>query len=612
MTIDTSRLFIGLWLLLLAAKIAIGAWLPPFSDEVFWYWESNHPAWMYADIPGLTAWLIGLGVDLAGTSPIGLRLAFLALGATIPWLVVRITARWFGPEAGWTAGLLALLMPASSLMGLFAAPDVPLIVAGLLCLDAIARLRERVGAAALATLALGLAMGALSHYRFAPILAAGLVGMLLDPPSRRLFRDTRVWGVLVVGTLAWLPVILWNVEHAAQGARFQFVERHPWAFQKEGLRWIPSQMLMVTPLLFILLAATLWRLARHWRQGEPGPWGLLLGLAGVPVLGYFILGFFADRDHISFHWPAPGWLFLLAAAPWTLASWPRPARAAVWSVTGLGLAGFLALLVASAAPPLRANLAGHLFYPDKFAGWGELAATINQMNLPADTLIVADNFELGSQLNYALGEGPVRVLDHPRNHLSGRAIQLRHWGREYDPSRDWKNRLILLVVEDASVHMADRLRANLALCTQFGGLPAPLILNLDHGLRRFLLYRIDRREAGPCVLPALSYIDRPARHARLGPHFEVAGWAFKHGMGIAAIDVTLDGTVVARANYGLAMPHVADYWREARDPNMPNVGFTAQVDASRLSPGRHWLGLVLHGTDGRHEASPEIPVTLSR
>ncbi|HBD19808.1 MAG TPA: hypothetical protein DC063_06840, partial [Arenimonas sp.] len=65
-----------------------------------------------------------------------------------------------------------------------------------------------------------------------------------------------------------------------------------------------------------------------------------------------------------------------------------------------------------------------------------------------------------------------------------------------------------------------------------------------------------------------------------------------------------DGAVVAVADYGHAMPHVADYWglpAEAGD----GFGFRARVDLSSRAPGRHWLGLVLHGADGSVERWPE-------
>ena len=85
--------FIGLWVGLLFAKIALAAHLPLFVDEAFYWQEGQHLAWAYSDLPGLTAWMTRLGVALGGDSTLALRAPFLLLAAGLPWLVARITAR---------------------------------------------------------------------------------------------------------------------------------------------------------------------------------------------------------------------------------------------------------------------------------------------------------------------------------------------------------------------------------------------------------------------------------------------------------------------------------------------------------------------------------------
>lgn len=607
-----ARVFVTAFVALTCVKLAIAIALPPFSDEVFWYWESLHPAWAYADIPGLTAWLIGLGVDVFGAQPIGLRILFILMGAAIPWLAVRIAARWFPGDHAWMAGLLTLLMPISGLNGLFAAPDVPLVLAMLLSLEGIASLRDRPAPAGWLVLLLGLVVGALSHYRFAPILVAMSCGVLLDRQARQRLTDPRLGIVLLLGALAWTPLIAWNLEHAAEGVKFQFFERHPWTFQTEGIRWLPSQLLVVSPAMFALLAATLWHAARR-RDVDAAPWGLLLSLGGGLVLGYFMLGFFADRNHISFHWPMPGWIVLALGAPLVLAGWRPVIRKLFWSVTAVSLTAFLVLLAVTAHQPLRTHLAGGPFYQDKFAGWGELAEAVRGLRLPEGTRIVADNFELGSQLVYALGERDVHVLDHPRNHLSGRASQILAWRRQYVPDPAATETPLLLVVEDKSIKLDQRLAANQNLCAMFGALPKPRIVNIDHGIRRFILYRFDPgADTWPvgCAMPALAYVDQPRRHDKVGRQFEVTGWAIKEAVGVARVQVTLDGAPVAQAEYGHAMPHVARFWHASTDPGLPNVGYRARVDATGARAGRHWLGLIVHGKDGSAEALPEMPILI--
>src|SRR5690606_27996635 len=158
-------------------------------DEAFYWEEGMHPAWAYSDLPALTAWLIRLGVEVGGNNAFSVRLPFLLLAATVPWLVARISAREFGAAAGWQAGSFAMLLPLAGTLGLLAVPDVAMAVATLLCMDAGTRLLRGVSAGAAVELALGLGLGALTHYRFIAVLAVGAVALLLLPEGRRALRD---------------------------------------------------------------------------------------------------------------------------------------------------------------------------------------------------------------------------------------------------------------------------------------------------------------------------------------------------------------------------------------------------------------------------------------
>ena len=115
--VRARMLFWALWTAVLAMKLAVAARLPLFVDEAFYWQEGQHLAAAYSDLPGLTAWLARLGVEIGGHHVLALRLPFLAIGALLPLLVVRIATRWFGNVAGWQAGSLTLLMPLSATLG---------------------------------------------------------------------------------------------------------------------------------------------------------------------------------------------------------------------------------------------------------------------------------------------------------------------------------------------------------------------------------------------------------------------------------------------------------------------------------------------------------------
>jgi 4-amino-4-deoxy-L-arabinose transferase-like glycosyltransferase len=614
------RLFVGLWALLFAVKAVLAACLPLFVDEAFYWQEGMHPAWAYSDLPALTAWLARLGVETGGQHALALRAPFLLLAACVPWLVVRIARGIAGDAAGWRAGSLALLLPLSGTLGLLALPDVPMTVAALLCLDAGCRLLRRVDTAAAAELALGLVVGGLSHYRFAAVVGVGAIALLASARGREVLRDPRTWAAFAVGALAWVPLLAWNIAHAEAGLRFQLVDRHPWAFHADGARFVLLQALLATPLLFAALSVAAWS---HRRDPDPSPRYLALA-GGLSVLVFFALGFFADTERVSFHWPLQGMLALLPLAPGVLARWKPGWRRATVGLLACGCVAAFAGYAALASPAARARLAETRWYPSNFAGWTTLAHAVRAQlaAMPPGTRIVADDFKIGAELGFLLGRPDIGVLDHPLNHKHGRAPQLQLWGLQRPAGSATLQRPALLVVGATDVKFSALPERYRDICAVAGPLPESRAVNVDHGAQRFLLFPLGMAPSGAtppapashlpaCIPPALAAISLPSAGAAVRGAFLVEGWAVKDVVGVRGVVVTLDGKPAAIADYGIANTWVARFWRgQSRDPNLPRVAFSARVDPSGIAPGRHWIGLVLEGGDGSRETWSEQSVEI--
>lgn len=603
-TMLSRHWFLLLWAGLLLAKLWLATRLPLFVDEAFYWQEGMHPAWAYSDLPALTAWLARLGTAIGGEHPLALRLPFLLLAALVPWLVMRIAARESGPAAGWQAGSYAMLLPLAGTLGLLALPDVPMVLATLLCMDAGTRLLRGVTAGAALELALGLGIGALCHYRFIAVIAVGAMALLLLPEGRRVLRDPRVIVALAFGVMAWLPLLAWNYGNAEAGLRFQLVDRHPWSFHADGLWFVLEQALLVSPLLCAALVLAAWR---QLRSAAIVPrYFALLGV--LMVGGFFVLGFFADTERVSFHWPLPGWFALLPLLPGVLREWPAAWRRATAVVAGLGLLSLLGWYAAVSVPALRAQSSDSKAYPANFAGWEALADAVTRMRaqMPADTRLLADNFKLGAELGFALHDPDIAVLPHPLNVKHGRAPQLELWGLRVPTREALGAHPVLLVVGASEVDYKDLLRRYHDVCEMLGPLPPPRTVATDHGRQRFLLFALDRQRAsGECTAPAMAWIDVPVPGDQVQRSFDVAGWAFKDGVGIERVEVTLDGRQVADATYGREQPHVAAFWKISTDAAHPRVGFHARVALPPGTDGTHWLGLRLHGKDGSVEPWPE-------
>jgi hypothetical protein len=124
------------------------------------------------------------------------------------------------------------------------------------------------------------------------------------------------------------------------------------------------------------------------------------------------------------------------------------------------------------------------------------------------------------------------------------------------------------------------------------------------GRSRFLAFRVEpgheSDKAGRCRLPPLADLWGKGLDAKqpLGS-MTVAGWAFSEFIGVAKVQVLLDGTVRAEARYGLEAEKVSAQWPTSNDPHHPRVGFEATVDTSALSPGPHRFQVRVTDAEGR-------------
>ena len=431
--------FAALWGCLVLAKLWFAAYLPLFGDEAFYAWEALHPAWAYSDLPGGTAALIALGTGTAGDTAFGLRWPFIVLGAALPWLVVRIALRVASPQQAWRAGLLSLPLPLLLPMGVMGLPDAPLTFAALVALDACVGLLRRVSVGLCLQLGLALALGALSHYRFAPLLMAGVLG-LWAAGGLTLLRNPAVLAALVVGAAAWWPLVNYNLGADAAGLRFHLLERHPWAFQARGLLQPLAQAIVTTPVMYVGLLLAAFAIIRQrfagMRSSQAACWDdvqrgqHLLAVAGAAlVLLYAVLAPFADRARFSLHWPLPAYLALMPLVPlWLDARGSRWLERWALALGWLGTLLLAALMLIPSVPSWAARSAGTALYADNLLGWPEAADALRPLVKPGDAL-VADNFMLAAQLSFALDRRPVVYsLDHWNNHKHGRAAQLALWG----------------------------------------------------------------------------------------------------------------------------------------------------------------------------------------
>jgi Dolichyl-phosphate-mannose-protein mannosyltransferase len=480
------------WTVVLVAKIGLAATLAPFGDEA-WYWqESRALDWSYSDLPLATALLIRLGETLFGHGVLPMRALFLLLGALLPLVMLRIGRRVFDPVAGYVAGLLSLALPLLGTLGIFALPDVPLTLASACALDALERAVRARRLRDWGALGLALAVAWLSHYRAAMLLLTGLAFFCLTPRGRVLWRDRGLWLALAISCFGLIPLLAFNSEHDWVALGFQLVERNPWTFHADALAQPLEQSLVCTPLFYLLLLWGAWQSLRRMRAGAP--WDIFALCSIVPIVVYFVLGCFADDTRFRVHWPLPGYLPLLVALPVLLRArvttrTRRLAFAATIGLLVLGDALAVGYLALAAVPGGAAVLARMKAFPEHFVGWRDAAEqTRSLLAQPrfADTVLVADNFMLAAELDFALdGARTVYSLDHPLNSKHGRAPQLALWQRDEAGLRMLAPRQVLLIAEPTARREREREMWMRSLCARIDELAPIAQLDLYDGRKRY-------------------------------------------------------------------------------------------------------------------------------
>jgi uncharacterized membrane protein YwzB len=463
--------FCVIWTVLLVIKLLLAWRLPLFGDEAFYAWEADHLAWAYSDLPGMTAWLIHIGQVCGGYHPFAIRLPFVIMMAFLPWLVMKITDCISGnPQLRWQSGVLACCLPLSMPVGVMALPDAPLCIAFLCCLLATVKMMQKIDIHACAYFLFGIFLGANTHYRFA-LLAFSLFAVFIVLNGFSVIKNWRITALALLGTMAWLPLLVYNQQHANAGLQFQLLERNPWQISWQGIFHLPIQMVVLTPFLYAGLIWCIWTFWQNWRKTEKPEAQVVLSTFTI-LLAYAVLAFFVDTMRSSFHWPLQAYLGLVALLPLYLYRYAR-ARAekilrVIISTAMVGVLVATSYLFVITMPGLSGRLAGSKQYPDNFLGWEAISNVVKQ-ELKPDEILIADNFMLAAQLRFSYqGRVAIKVLEHPLNQKHGRAHQLSDWQVDAESiDRLPANTPVLIAIEETSTKEWLRDTKREKLCSQF-------------------------------------------------------------------------------------------------------------------------------------------------
>ena len=468
-----------------ALRVVLAVVVPLFPDETY-YWDwSRHLAGGYFDHPPVIAWLIAGGTALFGDTRLGVRILPILAGTAGGFALIRTSCHFAGARGARYASAVFAVIPLSILGLTLATPDAPLLAGIAWSLYAVVRaLDEPAGSRGglrwwlVGGVAIGFAMASKFTAVFIPF--GLLIAFAWHGPLRSRLRDPGAWLAVGVASLVMVPVLLWNANHDWIAFRFQLghaldpVARGTW-YNRE-LELIGGQAALLTPILFVLVVAAIWRSLRAPEMGagtrptnarptaappeSASPTAISTVSAPAPgashdsvrltlaVVAAFCLAFFlysAIRKGVSANWPAIAWLpgiVLLGAArrgartPWE--------RRGAWLALALTAPLYMHVVVPwLPLPPARDQVS-------KAHGWDALALSVDSAlrtievveGRPAGSVSVAANrYQDASMLAFHLPGHP----DVPSLNLGGRPNQYEFWPNFTQDARP--GHTVLLVLE---------------------------------------------------------------------------------------------------------------------------------------------------------------------
>lgn len=410
----------------LGIRLIYSAAIELVPDEAYYWVWSRHLSLGYFDHPPMIAYLIWAGTWLLGDHELGVRLlmAMMSIGTIVVIIAVARKILRNDRATIWVA-LMWVASPLLMVLGILATPDTPLVFFSTAALAFIVLISNRdddpqvarggsPGLWLLFGLFSGLAM--VSKYPGVLLPAAVALAMLTSPKGRAHYRRPWIYLSGIISLAVFSPVIWWNAKH--DWASFLFQIRHgtmngelrpaigfwaavPRLFADIGT-YLGGQLLIWTPILFVLVIVVLYRYWRHYRTLAQVD-RVLLWTSTVPLV-FFLLAVIPSH-HTELNWPAfayvPGSLLIGRSL-----SQSDSEAMFGWVRGGVQVStGFLIALLVIFAPPVTARIVRLPFHVPHLVrdtiGWPEFARWAgNQARVAGDALIITNRHQDAGEIAF--------------------------------------------------------------------------------------------------------------------------------------------------------------------------------------------------------------------
>jgi len=423
-------------------RLALAAIVPLLPQEAYYWSWSRHLDWSYFDHPPLATYSIALTTAVFGQNVFAVKLA--AVLWSLAWNLVwaRLVLDMYGDRrlAFWSLAALNLTL-VYQVFGLAPTPDAPLVFAWSASIWALWRLVQT--GHARWWFAAGACIGVSWLAKYAGVLLLPVVLLLLvsSPRQRHWLGRPQPWLAALLALLVFAPVLWWNAQHDWVSLAFQSSRR---IGQMSGFEpryfalLVGTQFLLLTPYVFVLVVAALWREGRRWFAGGLDDRARLLWLSGALPIAFFTL--VSLRSIVKLNWLAPAYFSLVILGVDHLLRQADGLRR-----LKRGLAGSTVFLLVVCAAALIPNLpiAGDL---NSWSGWREAAARVAKVEQQVragggNAFVFAPNYKISSLIRFYL---PGQPRTYAQDIYGEKALQY-----DYFPlASDLKGQTGILVLSD--------------------------------------------------------------------------------------------------------------------------------------------------------------------
>ena len=423
-------------------RLVLAAAVPLLPQEAYYWSWSRHLDWSYFDHPPLATYSIALTTAVFGQTVFGIKLASVlwSLGWNLVW--ARLVLDMYGDRrlAFWSLAALNHTV-VYEMFGVAPTPDAPLLFAWSAAIWAVWKATQTGLARWWFAAGAFIGLSWLGKYSGVLLLPIVFLYLLTSPRLRHWLLKPQPWLAALLALLIFAPVLWWNSQHDWVSLAFQSSRRMG---DMGGFRpryfamLVGTQFLLLTPYVFVVVVATLWRDGRAWFAGRLDDRARLLWLSGAVPIALFT--FISLRSLVKINWLAPAYFTLVILGVHHLLQQAEGLRRLV-----RGLIGSAVLLLAAGGVFLIPNLpiAGDL---NTWSGWRDAAAHVAKVEQQVRAeggraFVFSPNYKISSLIRFYL---PGQPRTYAQDIYGQKALQF-----DYFPlTSDLKGETGILVLSD--------------------------------------------------------------------------------------------------------------------------------------------------------------------